>query len=229
MELYKLKVEEVHQSIQMDEDDNPEKVVPISEALRINTAAEKRNLLMDVLYTSPENYISQLTEAKMDEDTEVVHCAVTALAEIQKDYDIRLQTLTRLRREQPGNFHILKEYQYLLEQYIFSGLVSASVKREKLRELCEILLQQVGKEQNQWTLCNKLANVYCLLEEPEKLDEIAEKIIRLSPENESGYLFKIKSEILRKNRQGILSVIKELEEEEIHLTEEGRDIINFWK
>ena len=228
-ELNKLKVEEVNQSIQMDEDDEPEQVVPISEVLRVNTASEKKILLMNVLYTSPASYTSQLTEAKMDEDTEVVHYAVTALAEIQKDYDVRLQKLARQRKEQPEEPGILKAYQHLLEQYIFSGLLSVSIKKEKLHELCGILLQRMEKEQNQWTLCNKLARVYCLLEEPEKLYGVAEKIIRISPENENGYLFKIKSEIMRNNKKGILDVIKELEEKEIHLTGEGKDMINFWK
>lgn len=228
-ELNKLKVEEVNQSIQMDDDDEPKQVVPISEVLRVNTASEKKILLMDVLYTSPSSYTSQLTEAKMDEDTEVVHYAVTALAEIQKDYDVRLQKLARQREEQPEEPGILKSYQHLLEQYIFSGLLSVSIKKEKLHELCGILLQRMEKEQNQWTLCNKLASVYCLLEEPEKLYGVAETIIRISPENENGYLFKIKSEIMRNNKKGILDVIKELEEKEIHLTGEGKDIINFWK
>lgn len=228
-ELNKLKVEEVNQSIQMDDDDEPKQVVPISEVLRVNTASEKKILLMDVLYTSPSSYTSQLTEAKMDEDTEVVHYAVTALAEIQKDYDVRLQKLARQREEQPEEPGILKSYQHLLEQYIFSGLLSVSIKKEKLHELCGILLQRMEKEQNQWTLCNKLARVYCLLEEPEKLYGVAEKIIRISPENENGYLFKIKSEIMRNNKKGILDVIKELEEKEIHLTGEGKDMINFWK
>ena len=184
---------------------------------------------MDVLYSSPESYISQLSEAKLDKDTEVVHYAVTALVEIQKDYELKLQLIAGEREKAPQDRKLLREYQHILEQYITSGLLSVSAREAKLRELSDILKERMAQEQNHWTLYNKLAGVYCLLEEPENLTAAAKEIIRMSPESENGYLFRIRSEILKNNRQGILDVIEELEEKEIHLTEEGKQMVSFWK
>ena len=47
---------------------------------------------MDILNDDPSKYIELLEKARMNEDVEVVHYAITAMVELSKDYDSKLQT-----------------------------------------------------------------------------------------------------------------------------------------
>ena len=107
----KLKVnDEVHKSILMEEDPAEERVVPLEEALLINDPSLRRELMMEVMYSNPDDYVEQLQEARMNDDTEVVHYAVTALAELQKDYDLKFQEIQRRMEEEPDDDELLEKY-----------------------------------------------------------------------------------------------------------------------
>ena len=54
----KLKVnDEVHKSILMEEDPAEERVVPLEEALLINDPSLRRELMMEVMYSNPDDYV----------------------------------------------------------------------------------------------------------------------------------------------------------------------------
>ena len=57
---------------------------------------------MEVMYADPNDYVEQLKEARENDDTEVVHYAVTALAELQKDYETKFQKLEWRLHKDPG-------------------------------------------------------------------------------------------------------------------------------
>lgn len=71
--------------------DTDKKIVPLEEALLINEPGVRRELIMDVLNDDPEEYMDLLKQARMNEDVEVVHYAITAMVELSKEYDFRLQ------------------------------------------------------------------------------------------------------------------------------------------
>ena len=75
-----------------------EKIVPLEEALLINKPGVRRELIMDVLNDDPEEYMDILKQARMNEDVEVVHYAITAMVELSKEYDFRLQKLENCMR-----------------------------------------------------------------------------------------------------------------------------------
>lgn len=53
----------------------------------------RRELIMDVLNDDPEEYMDLLKQARMNEDVEVVHYAITAMVELSKEYDFCLQKM----------------------------------------------------------------------------------------------------------------------------------------
>jgi hypothetical protein len=80
-----LKLEsELYRSVSVDDKKVVADAVPIEEALVVNSARERRQIIMDVLNDNPVEYIQFLQKAGNNEDTEVVHYAVTAMVEIEE-------------------------------------------------------------------------------------------------------------------------------------------------
>jgi hypothetical protein len=101
--------------------------VPIEEALILNAAREKRGIIMDGLNEDPRAYVDLLQKAGNNDDTEVVHYAVTAMVEISKEDDYALQRFEAEHAANPGDLRILTEYcNFLwscLEQDLMQGQV----------------------------------------------------------------------------------------------------------
>lgn len=218
----------LNRSIEIEEDELVDKVVPIEDALRLNDSADKRALIMDVLYTNPEDFISQLSMARSNDDVEVVHYAVTALVEIQKEYDVKLQKIIKERKEDPQDQKLIKEYQKLMEQYISSGLLSDSAKRGQLAIYGEFLQEQLEKDADSWSLLVKKGWTDFLIGDGQALQQTAKKILQLWPLKEQGYLMMLESCALLKDREGIDRVMALIREKGIHLSQEARAVIDYW-
>lgn len=81
--LEKLRInEEIHKNILVMENEGEDTVVPLEEALLVNSPAQKRKLILSVLTDDPAGYYDLLQQARMDNDSEVVHYASTALSQI---------------------------------------------------------------------------------------------------------------------------------------------------
>ena len=88
----KMKInEEIYRSIIAPKEESDRNIVPLEEVLLIDEAAMRRDLLMNVLNDDPENYIDMLKQARMNDDVEVVHYAITGMVELSKEYESRLQ------------------------------------------------------------------------------------------------------------------------------------------
>ena len=69
--------------------------VPLEEALIVNDPSDRRRLMLSMLTEEPDAYLAQLQAAKLNDDVEVAHYAATAVAQISKESDLKLQQLER--------------------------------------------------------------------------------------------------------------------------------------
>lgn len=83
--------EEIHRSILVPGNADEEQVIPLEEALLVNNPLQKRQLILSVLTEAPTSYYHLLQQARLNNDSEVVHYASTALAQISKEADLTLQ------------------------------------------------------------------------------------------------------------------------------------------
>lgn len=98
--LEKLRInEEIYKNILVAENEEKDTVVPLEEALLVNSPAQKRKLILSVLTDDPAGYYDLLQQARMDDDSEVVHYASTALAQISKEADLKLQQQEQLLKK----------------------------------------------------------------------------------------------------------------------------------
>ena len=74
--------DEERRSILVEERTDFVNTVPLEEALIVNDSRQRRSLVMSILNDNPSRYIDVLSQARLNEDVEVVHYAATALAQI---------------------------------------------------------------------------------------------------------------------------------------------------
>lgn len=90
----KFRVEsELYKGIQRDDGRSAAATVSMEEALIVNTPKERRALMMDILNDDPKAYVEFLKLAGNNDDTEVVHYAVSAMVQISKENDQMLWEL----------------------------------------------------------------------------------------------------------------------------------------
>lgn len=225
----KLKInDEIYRSILKDEDHSSGNLVPFEDALIINDAKTRRELVMDIMYSDPSQYIDLLKHARMDEDTEVVHYATTAMVELQKEYDSALKALAERVLSEPESAEQLKVYALLLEEYIGSGLLEGNMlvgQRRKFSEIMSRYLELCPEERQFW---RRKAENDLALRDLEGAGACMDELMTRWPMEEDGYLLKIQYELIKNNREGIDSALNELKQREISLTPAGKDTVRFW-
>ena len=143
----KLKINDfVQRSILVEENSVEERIVPLEEALLINEPGTRRELMMEILYDNPGDYVELLKDARTNDDTEVVHYAVTALAELQKEYDLKFQELDWKMDQEPDNSDLIDDYLRLLNRYLASGIAEGNDRKLKLQTYSGMLEKKISWE-----------------------------------------------------------------------------------
>ena len=115
--------EETYKSFLTAPEEEQKEIIPLEEVLIVNDAKIRRKLIMDILHDNPERYMDVLMQARLNEDVEVVHYATTAMAELSKNYDDRLQKLEQKYEKDPDNWDRINEYCLFMKQYLENGLL----------------------------------------------------------------------------------------------------------
>ncbi|MCI8455161.1 MAG: hypothetical protein HFE84_11195 [Lachnospiraceae bacterium] len=225
----KLKInDEIYRSILMEEGAPEDRVVPLEEALLVNDTRMRRELMMEIMYGDPRQYVSQLQEARMNDDTEVVHYAVTALTELQKEYDLKFQELDRRMAEKPEKEELLDSCLALLEQYIGIGLLEGNAKSVQMQRYSGLLEKKIrsGRAELSWYL--KKIDADLNLGEYDHAYAAIETVLARWPKEEGGYLRLIRYYSHAQNRAGIDHVLNMLHRRNVFLSPEGRSVVRFW-
>lgn len=94
--------DELHRSIRVESRENAASTVPLEEALLLDSAEQRRKLILSVLTDDPVQYYDLLEQARLNDDSEVVHYAATAMAQISKQADAALQRLRSAAARKDG-------------------------------------------------------------------------------------------------------------------------------
>lgn len=232
-DLNQMKIEdEIYRSIHVTPDDSARALVPVEESLLLNSAARRRRLLLNVLSLDTSEYVSCLRKAGQNEDTEVVHYAVTGLVELRKDFSGRLEE-TKIRMEQnPQDPEALREYIKLQERYIRSGLPENNELRESLHQYDDLLSKAYDDSKSaeeRFELLKKRTECAMELKDYEKAGTLTDRLILLGPEREEGYLLKVGCCGALRDRKELDKVLQMIAGNHVFLSEKGRKMIAFWQ
>ena len=210
------------------ENENRLGVIPLEEALRINDSAVRRTMIMDILNQQPEEYIGLLKEAGSNEDAEVVHYATTAMSELSKDYDLKLQSLEAEYARDPGDINVLEEYVTFLEEYLKKDFAQGQFLTMQRIQYSRLLDRLIAEKGSLSLHCKKIENELELKNYGEA-SRILSMIEERWGDREPVILLRIRCCAEEGNRSELKNLIEKIEEQGIYLTSEGKAVMEFWK
>ena len=226
--LEKLRInEEIYKNNVQIREKNDRDIVPLEEALLINEPELRRQLIMNILNDDPSRYMELLEKARLNEDVEVVHYAITAMVELSKDYDSRLQTMERTYAAAPDDPVVLDEYCDFMENYLRQGLLEKQMERMQ-RNQYTLLLRKKLKRNEDLHSCICLADNLMELEDYAGVQEILERMDRNWHRREEFWVRKILFLAVQKNGREIRNTLKQMKEEHIYLSSQSKEVLAFW-
>lgn len=228
----KLRVDdELHRSIRVEDRANTAATVPLEEALILDTAEQRRKLILSVLTEDPVQYYDLLQQARLNDDSEVVHYAATAMAQISKQADLALQQYARRFADDPNDREVLAAYANALERSLKLGLAqgrAAELQRQQLERLLKLQLADSPKEEGYGLGC-RLAGVQLQLKEYEAAEQTLGDLVHRWPVRETPWLLRLRSAAARKNGAEVRDILQNMERAQVYLSSAGRRELAFWK
>ena len=223
----KLKLEsELYRSITVDEK-KTDMTVPIEEALIINSARERRSLIMDVLNDNPGEYVEFLQKAGNNEDTEVVHYAVTAMVEISKENDYMLQKLDAAHAADPYDIEILSQYCSFLWNCLSQNLMQGQVEvmnRELFSQLMRKKIAMSGGIDDYARLAENDLRRNSFDAAGETIRIMGEKW----PNSEEYILLQLQYLASQNQGKGIGDFVRQTENSHVYLSSKTKEALAFW-
>lgn len=205
-----------------------QEVVPLEEAMELNSSQVQRKLMMDILQKNPEQYIDLLQNTRMAEDVELTHYATTTIQEIQGGYEQKIQELSAELSKNPQSTVLLKRMRRELKEYINSGLLSGNmldIYRGRLDEVLERLCQ-VGAVK--WHYELEWIQSRIAQNRLEGIEEVLEKLLLGQQGREEIYRTYVEYYFRKGDKEGIRRILGEIEQKNIYLTAEGKKWYAFW-
>ncbi len=225
----KLKMEsELYKSLTIEEKKNAKNIIPIEEALLINSPRERRELIMDVLNDNPKEYVEFLQKAGNNEDTEVVHYAVTAMVEISKENDYLLQEFERQYVTEPDNPVILEKYCDFLWTCLSQNLMQGQVEVLN-RELFSTLVQKKIAAKENITDYVRLIENELKRKNYTLADEYLRRLNTAYQRREEYYLLRVQYLAGLGRGEDIKKLLDEIAENQVFLSAKSKEVLAFWE
>lgn len=224
----KLKMEsELYKSLTIEEKKG-QNIIPIEEALLINSPRERRELIMDVLNDNPKEYVEFLQKAGNNEDTEVVHYAVTAMVEISKENDYLLQEFERQYVIEPDNPVLLEKYCDFLWSCLVQNLMQGQVEMLN-RELFSTLLQKKIAVRENITDYVRLIENELKRKNYTLANEYLRQMNTAYPKREEYYLLRVQYLAALGRGEDIKKLLTEIAENQVFLSSKSKEVLAFWE
>ena len=233
-ELEELRVNDaVYKSIVVEPAAQASEAVPLREALLVNDPATRRRLIMDVLYDDASAQPHALRAARSNDDAEVVHYATTALVELQKTYDDRMQRARAACQADPHDVEAARNLASVLGAYIESGLLEGMMlisTRAEYARVLEALLALVSRDGEEALGVSWQAFLNAQARgEVGDMERTAEHAVAVWPQREDGYLMRLHTAVAREDRAGIDRALETLQRGDVRVTARGRRDISYWR
>lgn len=145
----RLRIQDEHlKQIRRFTDSNPGRVVPLEEAMILNSPKDRRRLMLKFLTGGGDTEVGVLQEARLSEDTEVSHYASTAMMKMQEKYENEIRDLEKGLGGSPTEAG-LRLLWTACAKYIGSGLISGTVQtiyRKKMDKVLSGLLEKAPED-----------------------------------------------------------------------------------
>ena len=205
-------------------------IVPFQEALLLNNSGIKRELIIDVIFESPDQFVPLLHQARLNEDVEVVHYATTILSELTAKYDERLRQLEERVQKGPDSLEKRQKYADFLEGYINSGIAEGhyglTLKQAYIDEVEDLLAKGFPVEKARLLT---LAKIYQSLGDFASLEHLLTKLFELFPDDQDIWMLKLDTIVLKKSSSDLKRFWQDLEQNYVYFSVENKAKLAFWQ
>lgn len=229
IEVEKMKLEsEIYKSITVEDQNIAASTIPIEEALLVNAAKERRTIIMDVLNDNPKEYVEFLQKAGNNDDTEVVHYAVTALVEISKENDYKLQQLEQMYAANPEDFEVLESYTDFLWDCLSQNLMQGQVEIMNRKLFSTLIQKKIEQKCSKKDYIRRVQNEMKLKNYTEAGAAIWEMEMFWA-EDEEPVLLKLEYLATLGRGAEIQKLLDETENKHIYLSAKAKEALAFWR
>lgn len=219
--------DELHRSILVHDREADAGVVPLEEALIVNDPADRRRLMLSMLTEEPDAYLAQLQAAKLNDDVEVAHYAATAVAQISKESDLKLQQLERAFKTDPSAQN-LNEYCDFLGEYLNSGLAEGRVAQIQRQQYARLLARRCKREDT-FELRIQYATALADAGEIDKAEDVASQLVIDASDEQDVWMLCLRLAVTRRDGQAVRRVIDAIDKQHVYLNAENRERLAFWR
>lgn len=219
--------DDMHRSMLVQGREGDDGVVPLEEALIVNDPGDRRRLMLSMLTEDPDAYLAQLQAAKLNDDVEVAHYAATAVAQISKESDLKLQQLERAFKTDPSaqNLNVYCDY---LGTYLASGLAEGRVAQIQRQQYARLLARRCEREDG-LALRVRYATALADAGEVDEAEDVAERLVADAPDEQDVWMLCLRLAVLRHDGEMVRRVIDAVDKQHVYLSAENRERLAFWR
>lgn len=219
--------DDMHCSMLVQGREGDDGVVPLEEALIVNDPGDRRRLMLSMLTEDPDAYLAQLQAAKLNDDVEVAHYAATAVAQISKESDLKLQQLERAFKTDPSAQN-LNAYCDYLGTYLASGLAEGRVAQIQRQQYARLLARRCEREDG-LALRVRYATALADAGEVDEAEDVAERLVADAPDEQDVWMLCLRLAVLRRDGEMVQRVIDAVDKQHVYLSAENREKLAFWR
>ena len=202
-------------------------VVPLEEALIVNDAGDRRRLMLSMLTEDPGAYLAQLQAAKLNDDVEVAHYAATAVAQISKEFDLKLQQLERAFKTDPSAQN-LNEYCDFLGEYLGSGMAEGRVAQIQRQQYARLLARRCEREDT-LELRIRYATALADVGQIDEAQAVTDQLVLDVPEEQEVWMLCLRLAVMRRDGDEVHRVIDAIDKQHVYLSAANREELTFWR
>lgn len=219
--------DDMHRSMLVQGREGDDGVVPLEEALIVNDPGDRRRLMLSMLTEDPGAYLAQLQAAKLNDDVEVAHYAATAVAQISKESDLKLQQLECAFKTDPSAQN-LNAYCDYLGTYLASGLAEGRVAQIQRQQYALLLARRCEREDG-LALRVRYATALADAGEVDEAEDVAERLVADTPDEQDVWMLCLRLAVLRHDGEMVQRVIDAVDKQHVYLSAENREKLAFWR
>lgn len=219
--------DEIRRGMQVQVREGDAGVVPLEEALIVNDPSDRRRLMLSMLTEDPDAYLAQLQAAKLNDDVEVAHYAATAVAQISKESDLKLQQLERAFKTDPSTQN-LDAYCDYLGEYLASGLAEGRVAQIQRQQYARLLARRCEREDGA-ALRIRYATALADAGELDEAEAVITQLVAEVPDDQGAWMLCLRLAVMRRDGEAVQQVIDAIDNQHVYLSAENREKLAFWR
>ena len=219
--------DDIRRGVQVQRREADAGVVPLEEALIVNDAGDRRRLMLSMLTDDPGAYLAQLQAAKLNDDVEVAHYAATAVAQISKESDLKLQQLERAFKADPSAQN-LDDYCDYLGDYLVSGLAEGRVAQIQRQQYARLLARRCEREDG-FELRVRYATALADAGQVDEAQAVTDQLVVEAPQEQDVWMLCLRLAVMRRDGQAVRHVVEAIDKQHVYLSAANREELAFWR